>query len=66
MAVSKSMQRGEQLQIRVSAAEKAVFTEAASISGLSVADWVRQLARKAATLELRQAGRDKAAEALTK
>lgn len=66
MSQAKSMQRATQLQVRVSAAEKVAFQEAATITGLSVSDWVRQLARKAAIGELRTAGREKLAEALTR
>lgn len=66
MANTKSLQRASQLQVRVSDAEKAAFAEAASISGISTSDWIRQMARKAAVVELRSAGRDKLAEALTR
>lgn len=66
MANTKSMQRTEHLQIRLSNAEKVAFNEAATITGLSMSDWVRQMARKAAITELRDAGRTKAAEALTR
>lgn len=64
MANNTSMQRAAHLQVRLSDAEKAAFLEAAKINGLSISDWVRQMARKAAITELRGAGRDKVADAL--
>jgi len=66
MANTKSMQRAAQLQIRLNDAEKTAFRDAARINGLSMSDWIRQVVRKAAIVELRSAGKDKVAEALTK
>lgn len=47
----------ENLQIRLSSAEKAGFAEAAGLAGIPLSSWVRERLRLAAIRELESAGR---------
>ena len=49
--------KGELLQVRLNAAEKAAFNEAASLSGIPLSGWVRERLRRAAIRELEDAGK---------
>ena len=61
-----SAQRTSWLQVRITPAERAAFSEAARLTGLSVSGWMRSMGRQQAIAILRSAGKDKAVEALTK
>ncbi len=54
----RSQTRDEYLEVRLDAAEKQAFKEAAGLSGLAMSAWVRERLRKAARQELEEAGRD--------
>jgi len=45
------------LEVRLQAGEKQGFQEAADIAGLTLSQWVRERLRKAARVELEDAGR---------
>ena len=47
----------ENLQIRLTGAEKAGFEEAAGLAGIPISSWVRERLRLAAIRELESAGR---------
>jgi antitoxin component of RelBE/YafQ-DinJ toxin-antitoxin module len=49
--------KNETIRIRVDDAEKETFEQAASLAGVSLSAWVRERLRKAARLELEEAGR---------
>jgi uncharacterized protein (DUF1778 family) len=44
------------VQIRLSQAEKQAFEKAAQLAGISLSAWVRERLRRAAIVELREAG----------
>lgn len=50
------MPKTETLRLRLAPDEKGAFARAAEISGLSVAAWVRERLRRAARIELEDAG----------
>lgn len=62
----KSSNRQDILHVRISKSEQAAFNEAARVNGLSLSGWTRTVMRKAAVSDLRGAGKDRIAEALTK
>ncbi len=64
--VEKSRNRQDILHVRISKPEQSAFAEAARVNGLSLSGWTRTVMRKAALADLRSAGKDKIAEALTK
>jgi hypothetical protein len=47
----------ESLEVRLTAAEKGAMREAADLSGLPLSTWVRERLRRAARMELEEAGR---------
>jgi uncharacterized protein (DUF1778 family) len=49
--------KAESYELRLSAAEKQAFREAAAIAGLPMAGWVRERLRRAAWRELEEANR---------
>jgi hypothetical protein len=49
--------RGDYLEVRLEAAEKHAFKDAAEIAGLDLSAWVRERLRRAARLELEEADR---------
>lgn len=49
--------RDTTLDLRLSAEEKAAFSEASAIAGLPLSTWVRQHLRRAAARELEETGR---------
>jgi predicted HicB family RNase H-like nuclease len=49
--------RPERLEIRIDEREKAAFTQAAEVNGISLSAWVRQRLRRAAKQDLEEAGR---------
>ena len=49
--------KGEYLEVRLDAAEKLAFKDAANLSGLALSSWVRERLRIAARKELEQSGR---------
>lgn len=51
------MKKEKMLQVRLSEAEKAAFTEAAKIAGLRLSAWVCERLRLAARTELPEVGR---------
>jgi hypothetical protein len=53
----KANKRGEYLEIRVEAAEKQAFKDAAELAGLPMSAWVRERLRRAAVRELEDAAR---------
>jgi uncharacterized protein (DUF1778 family) len=50
------MPKTEMLRLRLSPDEKLAFERAANISGLPVSGWVRERLRRAARIELEDAG----------
>jgi len=64
MQAPRGLGRREQLRVRATDAERRAFTTAARLSGLSMSSWLRQVARKAAIRELRDAGKDGLVEQL--
>jgi uncharacterized protein (DUF1778 family) len=48
--------RTTNIQIRLAQPEKEAFEKAAQLSGLSLSSWVRERLRRAAIIELREAG----------
>lgn len=64
--VEKSHNRQDILHVRISSPEQTAFAEAARVNGLSLSGWTRTALRKAALADLRSAGKNKAAEALTR
>lgn len=51
------MSKSDVVQIRVSPQEKQAFQDAASGSGLALSAWMRERLRRAARIELEDAGR---------
>lgn len=51
------MAKSEYLELRLDAAEKQAFQDAANLSGMAVSVWVRERLRKAARKELEDAER---------
>ena len=51
------MSKTDTLKLRLSAAEKRAFQDAAELSGIAVSAWIRERLRRAATRELEDAGR---------
>ena len=49
--------KAQTVQVRMSDAEKLAFGVAADLSGLSLSSWMRERLRRAATGELREAGK---------
>jgi uncharacterized protein (DUF1778 family) len=52
---SSGKAKGEVMQIRMDAAEKQTFTDAASLDGKDLSEWVRDRLRRLARQELEQA-----------
>jgi uncharacterized protein (DUF1778 family) len=50
-------EKNQTIQIRLTAAEKAGFTEAADLAGIPLSSWVRERLRLTAIRELENAGR---------
>jgi hypothetical protein len=48
---------GDILKVRVSAAERQAFQDAATIAGISVSAWARERLRRAAVRDLQEASR---------
>jgi uncharacterized protein (DUF1778 family) len=55
--VDPNKTRAEYLEVRLDAAEKQAFREAAELAGLAVSAWVRERLRTVAREELEKAGR---------
>jgi antitoxin component of RelBE/YafQ-DinJ toxin-antitoxin module len=53
----KSDARSELLKVRIDGPEKQAFQEAADLAGIPVSAWVRERLRRAARIELMEAGR---------
>ncbi|TAL13955.1 DUF1778 domain-containing protein [Patescibacteria group bacterium] len=51
------MAKSEILRARLDAEEKEAFQEAANLAGLSLSTWVRERLRRAARVELEDAGK---------
>ncbi len=55
---SSQDRRDEYLDVRLDAAEKQAFKEAAQLAGVPLASWVRERLRRAAIRELEEVGRE--------
>jgi predicted HicB family RNase H-like nuclease len=53
----KAKKLSEYLEVRVEAAEKQTFKDAADLAGIPVSTWVRERLRRAAIRELEEASR---------
>jgi hypothetical protein len=53
----KAKKLSEYLEVRVEAAEKQTFKDAADLAGIPVSTWVRERLRRAAIRELEEAAR---------
>lgn len=51
------MPRTEMLKFRVEVEEKEAFQQAASLAGIPLSTWIRERLRRAARIELEDAGR---------
>jgi hypothetical protein len=51
------MMKSESIRIRLEIEEKEAFQEASKLSGLALSTWIRERLRKAARVELQDAGR---------
>lgn len=49
--------KGEYLELRLDAAEKQAFKDAAEVAGMALSVWVRERLRKASRRELEDAGK---------
>lgn len=63
---AKGRDRERNLHVRLSQPEETAFSEAARINGLTLSGWVRQISRREAITALREAGKAKLVEALTR
>jgi hypothetical protein len=54
---SSDKRKSESFLIRMELSEKEAFAEAADLSGIALAAWMRERLRRAARIELQEAGR---------